>query len=794
MSISRLMQMAAAGAGGDYQISRSLRFNSADSAYLSRTFSAPTAGTKWTWSSWVKRSALYATKNEQTLFGTQGAGAQGAITFSDSSDFIQFKYSGAFRRSGPVSFRDVSAWYHIVVSIDTTDATESNRAKLYVNGIQQTWTTSTSITQNDTTQINQNVVHNIGSNSGASSSEYSNIYLAETYFIDGSALTPSSFGETNATTGVWSPIAYAGSYGTNGFYLNFSDNSGVTSTTLGKDQAGSNNWTPSGSPGFSVTAGAGNDSLVDVPTRNTEDVDTGAGGEVRGNYCTANPLDMNPTLVISNGNLNVTENTGAWLNGRCTFGMSSGKWYAESTVTGGLYQVFGIANSLAINTGYSGGSLVGNWAYGNDGSKIVNGVYTYPYGATFTTNDVIGMAFDADAGTLTMYKNGVSQGVLVSGLPANTYFPWVAVNGFGGDTTVSLNFGQRPFAHTAPSGFKALVTTNLPEPTVVQGDDYFNTVLYTGNTPSTNAITGVGFAPDWVWVKSRTVAEPSNLVDRVRGDNLRLKSSTTDAESAATFALNSDGFTVGANSESNTGSMVAWNWKANGAGASNEDGTVAGTVTVSANTTAGISIVTWTNPASGTPTIGHGLVVAPSFIIVKDRTFAYNWDVGCDSIGWANRLNLNTAGATSSGFWDSTAPTASVFTYAASGGNSGDSMVAYCFAAIPGFSAFGSYTGNGLADGPFVYTGFRPAWILFKVALGLGGESWTIYDTKRGTYNVMGPTIFANLSIGEATNNSVDVLSNGFKLRSNSAALNYSTATMIFAAFAEFPFKYSLAR
>jgi hypothetical protein len=240
------MLAAAAGTsagGGEYQISRSLRFNSADSAYLSRTFSAPTAGTKWTWSSWVKRSALYATKNEQTLFGTQGAGAQGAITFSDSSDFIQFKYSGAFRRSGPVSFRDVSAWYHIVVSIDTTDATESNRAKLYVNGIQQTWTTSTSITQNDTTQINQNVVHNIGSNSGASSSEYSNIYLAETYFIDGSALTPSSFGETNETTGVWSPIAYAGSYGTNGFYLNFSDNTDVT-TTLGEDQAGSNDWTP----------------------------------------------------------------------------------------------------------------------------------------------------------------------------------------------------------------------------------------------------------------------------------------------------------------------------------------------------------------------------------------------------------------------------------------------------------------------------------------------------------------------------------------------------------------------
>jgi hypothetical protein len=324
-------------------------------------------------------------------------------------------------------------------------------------------------------------------------------------------------------------------------------------------------------------------------------------------------------------------------------------------------------------------------------------------------------------------------------------------------------------------------------------------VLYPGNTPSTNAITGVGFAPDWVWVKSRTVAEPSNLVDRVRGDNLRLKSSTTDAESAATFALNSDGFTVGANSESNTGSMVAWNWKANGAGASNEDGTVAGTVTVSANTTAGISIVTWTNPASGTPTIGHGLVVAPSFIIVKDRTFAYNWDVGCDSIGWANRLNLNTTGATSSGFWNSTAPTASVFTYAASGGNSGDSMVAYCFAEVEGFSKFGSYTGNGLADGPFVYTGFRPAFLMVKrSSSGAGTANWVVLDTSRDIYNLAGQALMPNLPDVEYTPASsgypMDILSNGFKQRGASVSQNESTSTYIYMAFAENPFKYSLAR
>jgi hypothetical protein len=220
-------------------------------------------------------------------------------------------------------------------------------------------------------------------------------------------------------------------------------------------------------------------------------------------------------------------------------------------------------------------------------TNISNG--TTAYGNSYTANDVIGVAVDADNGALYFSKNGTFRNSGVAnkrGIQDRCGFTfWVCCGVSEYNTSASLNAGQRPFAYTAPSGFKALVTTNLPQPTVVQGDDYFNTVLFTGNYPTGQSITGVGFAPDLTWFKSRSVGDSHNLVDKVRGA-FRLKSNTTDAETSATVTLDSDGFTVGAQSESNNDSMVAWNWKANGAGVSNTDGTI--TSTVSANTTAGL--------------------------------------------------------------------------------------------------------------------------------------------------------------------------------------------------------------
>jgi len=449
-----------ASVSGGYQISRSLRFNSADSAYLNRTPASAGNRQTWTWSAWIKRSGL---STGNTLFGA-GASDGAVVRFENNDSLRLYDYNAGFSFDLTTSqvFRDVSAWYHIVLTYDSTQATSSNRTKLYVNGTQVTAFASAtypSLNQN-TSWFNNNVVHRLGVLS-FTASNYFNGYMTETNFIDGQALTPSSFGETNAQTGVWQPKAYSGSYGTNGFYLNFSDNSNTTAATLGKDYSGNgNNWTPNN---FSVTAGAGNDSLVDSPT--SYGTDTGVGGTVRGNYAILNPLTILPTgtaLSITNGNLDYSGSTG-WWGARSSIGMTSGKWYCEVTVTGGgapQNTLVGLTTSQATSTGsdfYAGQDAYGWGYYGSNGNKLNNGSST-AYGSSFTTNDVVGIAFDADAGTLVFYKNGTSQGTAYSSLTNGPYFfTFSEVNASG-----SINFGQRPFAYTAPSGFKALCTQNLP--------------------------------------------------------------------------------------------------------------------------------------------------------------------------------------------------------------------------------------------------------------------------------------------------------------------------------------------
>jgi hypothetical protein len=501
MSISRLMQMAAAG-GGEYQISRSLRFNSADSAYLSRTPASAGDRKTWTWSGWLKRSQI---SGYQYFFSAYTAATDAGFfgcLFADPSNTIQLIGGVQTWRATTQVFRDASAWYHIVVAVDTTQATPNNRVRLYINGSEVTaFSVTNNPNLNDDLGVNGNWAHTISSNTVTPNQFFSG-YMTEINFIDGQALTPSSFGETNETTGVWSPIKFNGPWnvgtGVNGFYLNFSDNSDVTAATLGADYSGNgNNWTPSGSPGFSVTAGAGNDSLVDTPTQ--YGTDTGAGGEVRGNYATLNVLAKGSAQSITNGNLDIAATSTVDNNTPSTIGMTSGKWYFEVTVTNlpgtGEYLI-GLGKNLSPNTVI--GSNATSWSYKDTGELYTNNVLT-AYGASYTTNDVLSAA---DAGTLTFYKNGASQGVAATGITSGPYFFLVGTYGSGGSRVA--NFGQRPFAYTAPSGFKALVTTNLPEPTVVQGDDYFNTVLYTGDGSNPRGITGVGFQPDFVWLK-RTV-------------------------------------------------------------------------------------------------------------------------------------------------------------------------------------------------------------------------------------------------------------------------------------------------
>jgi hypothetical protein len=772
---------------GGYQIERSLRFNSPDSAHLSRTPASAGNRKTWTWSGWAKLSSSslillseYEDTNNRLYLGWGGSN--------------QFDLFG--RNSGTIVintvanavFRDFSAWYHIVCVLDTTQATSTDRVKLYVNNVLQSLTNTTLPSQNTDLAINKATTHYIGSRNSVDT--FGNGYLTEINFIDGQALTPSSFGEFNSDTGVWQPIKYTGTYGTNGFYLNFSDN--ASTTTLGDDFSGNNNdWTTNN---FSVTAGAGNDSLVDSPTR--YGTDTGAGGEVRGNYCTLNPaiqpkISGSGSLTISNGGLTLTRGGGnGWgiAGGTTPILSGSGKWYYELAVTtsgAGADAVIGFHKFIKGTfpdalLGYTDGPDPDGYGYAMSGSKFNNGISAY--GASWTSGDVIGCAIDASGATssITFYKNGVSQGVAFSGLSGN-FIAAVSCSG----NTINLNFGQRPFAYTAPSGFKALVTTNLPTPTIEDGGDYFNAILYTG-TGASNARTGVGFQPDLVWIKERSGAADHALYDAVRGVQQQLESNTTTdetTESTGLTAFGSDGFTVGSLSQVNTNNdtYVAWNWKE--------------------STTSKFDIVTYTGNGSAR-TISHNLGVVPNMIIVKARTTA-STDQGWPVYHSANTaapetdyLLLNTDAATADldTVWNDTAPTSSVFSVGTNAlvNANNDTYVAYLFANVAGYSAFGSYTGNGNADGPFVYTGFRPAFVMIKRADNIA--DWVIIDDERSAYNVANLYLRPNDSASEVTSDRLDFISNGFKLRTTGANVNFSGDTYIYMAFAENPFSIALAR
>ena len=333
---------------------------------------------------------------------------------------------------------------------------------------------------------------------------------------------------------------------------------------------------------------------------------------------------------------------------------------------------------------------------------------------------------------------------------------------------------------------------------------------YTGNGGTlavSNAVNGVGMQPDLVWVKGRSVAYSHGLYDSVRGATKRLISNLTNAEDtlSGVTAFNSGGFSLGSdiNFNQNAATYVGWQWKGGGTPVSNTAGSI--TSSVSANTTAGFSVVTYTGTGAVGATVGHGLGVSPSLIIQKPRsagTSDDNWHVYHSSIGATGALSLNTTSGTSTSavWWNNTAPTSTVFTVGGSGAagytnNSGSTYVAYCFAPVSGYSAFGSYTGNGSADGPFVYTAMRPRFIMLKRSdTGGANYNWFVYDSERNTFNATQNYLEANLSTAEQTGVAVDFLSNGFKVRTASTYWNASGGTFIYMAFAENPFKYANAR
>ena len=779
-SANPLLLASAAGAAG-YEIERSVRFNAVDSASLSRTPASAGNRKTWTWTGWVKRSDVSTARNMLFSAGTNPAGAD-LFTIEFSSNQVRIADGGTtpFFTSTAL-YRDPSAWLHLLIAIDTTQATSTNRLKIYVNGTEVSGAFSYPA-QNYDTQINNTSIHYIGRWSGGL---YFSGYLADVHFIDGQALPPSSFGQFDSN-GVWQPKAYSGSYGTNGFYLPFSDNS--TAAALGTDGSGNGNtWTVNN---ISVAAGAGNDSLVDSPTN--YGTDTGAGGEVRGNYATLNPLD-NGGITLSNGNLDATTSTTAWKQVKSTAAIpATGKWYAEFTISAlanNIHTIIGISpSSLAVST-YPGNGA-NSISYQTHGYLWVNGSSSN-YGTLFALNDIMQIAVDRDAGKIWYGKNGTWLG---SGDPANGSNPisssvassidlFFAVGLYASGNSVVCNFGQRPFAYPAPSGFKALCTQNLPEPTIADGSTAMDVVLDTGANILTAAQGAIGGSADLLWIKDRASANNHQLIDTVRGGTATLQSNTTAAET--TYSAPS-------------GSSVAWTWNAGSSTVTNTDGTI--TSQVRANPSAGFSIVTYTGTGAA-GTVGHGLGAAPQLYIIKKRSAVENWFAMTTAIDGSVDFGIlnstasfqNAAGALA------TPPTSSAFSldfYSDTNG-SGSTFVAYCFAPVEGYSAFGPYTGNGSADGPFVYTGFRPRWLLIKSTAGsLTTDYWFVWDTARATYNPMDAHLYPNSSLSEKAPGTAnyDALSNGFKVRSTFVGLNTNAQTYIFAAFAESPFALARAR
>jgi len=789
---------------GGYTIAKSLRLRSSASAYLSRTPSSTGDRQKWTWSGWVKRGYLGDLAKVLAAFNNSGNSIF-AARFEANNTLNIYSFNTAteayiWQVQTTQVFRDPSAWYHIVLAVDTTQATAANRLKLYVNGSQVTaFSTSSYPSQNTNTELNASGYSMQIATGTANNSTYAQFYdgyLADTYLIDGTQKAASDFGETDAITGVWKPKAYTGTYGTNGFYLPFTDVATTSGSNagLGKDFSGNGNYWNTNN--ISVTSGSTYDSMKDVPT--LTDANTA-------NYAVMNPLQS--TTPPTNGNLTLSgASAGTWYASVGTIGMSSGKYYFEVNVqalAGAQSCHIGIVpQSYAVPTGTYIGNTATSYGYRQDGTVYNNNGGT-SYGASFAGGDLIGVALDLDNGTLVFYKNGTSQGTAASGLSGMYFFAFSVNNGSGATVIGNANFGQQPFAYTPPTGYKALNTYNLPDSTIVAGNEYMDATTYTGNG-STQTITNAGaFKPDFVWMKGRNYAVNNVLNDSVRGISKFLFSDSTSAELTNTgygvTAFNSNGFTAvddsagayGANGSSKT--YVAWQWQAGqGTTSSNTSGSI--TSTVSVNASAGFSIVTYTGNGSSGATVGHGLGVAPKMVIVKRRNSTESWSVttpvitGSLQYGWLNLTDaFNAAGES--------IPTSTVFypNNGTSQGANGSTYVAYCWAEVDGYSKIGKYTGNGSADGPFIFTGFRPKFIMTKRTDST--SNWCLLDTTRNPYNVASDNLTPNSSgTGDTIYGYMDFTSNGIKMRNSDSSWNASGGTYIYMAFAENPFKNSLAR
>ena len=809
---------AAGGSFYSYSIDQSLRFDGS-SSYLSKNdFGTATDTNIRTFSTWIKQSDL-SFSTYDAIIGCASSGIQTLTYYSDNPiGFYNTQGGASYEDNSAAVFRDTGAWFHIFFTYSHT----ANEMKLYINGsLTKGFSTGThgpleklAETGHITTLMKR-----------SNASQYVGAYLAETVLLDGYVGDINDFAESK--NGVWVPknISAAGlTYGANGFYLNYAD-----SSDLGKDVSGQDNH-------FTSNGLAAEDQVPDSPTNN---------------FATYNPL-VYSTATYAEGNLKF--DAGGWSSSywgsKSTFAIPKDKKIyieLEETATGGVNYAVGIATDSATPTGSNIGGTGSITLYHTEFK--INGTSTAHGQGSSVAGDIIGIAVDGSTGEVWFSRNGTwfttggagadpSTGTDPIGTVTNPNNEdlFLVVAGNTSTSNLFVNFGQDStnvasaesdangigtFEYAVPTDHVCLCASSLSEPAIspnsTTSDEYFNTVLWTGNGVDNNdaqEINGLSFEPNFVWIKGRSGTQYHELHDSVRGAGKRLFSNETSAETdfQTLTSFDDDGFTVAIGTAGNNGTnengttYVGWSWKAGGTAVLNEDGTIDSQV--SANQDAGFSIVTYSGTLSstGTASVGHGLSSRPEMVIYKSRNVtggdAGEWAVWHDYLSTDNhilRLQNSDAESNKSGNGDmSSLFTATTFgTNYTSGLNvTGNNYVAYCFHSVDGYSKFGSYEGNGSADGTFVYTGFRPAWIMVKEIDASG--FWMIQDNKIYPFN-NGDTrsLAANDSGAESTisarGNEMDILSNGFKMRASTGDFNASN-THIYVAFAEAPFKYSLAR
>ena len=825
-------QWNAPSGGGDFyshQIANSCRFKSASSDSLSLTFGTSTDLSKFTFSCWVKRSLTHSNggnTNWQNIIGRgttiagggaafgfeSGGGTSGGLNNRDRIAWYGLAGDGGGSTGGDDRiagyYYDTSAWYHIIVRVDTS-LSAATKIRYYVNGDLKV-RTSTNEPTGDMSRFNTAAAHFIGADvNGAFDLD---AYLAEVVFCDGQSLGPDSFGETK--NGVWIPSDPSGlTFGNNGFYLKFAD-----SSALGTDSSGNDNdWTV-----VNLTA---HDQMKDTPT---------FGSDNGGNFATLGPLFRTSNIVYGEGNL-------AWSGSANERGMMSNWAIPIGTKAYFEYYASAWAGSendtqiLGVNQGHAaliGGDRGGDetaYSYRSNGYKaILTTKSVYGSEVQWGTGSIISCAVDRVNHTINFAKNNSYQGTFAISADYDLY-PYV---GNGGGTSVAggyINFGADGtfagtktaggnaddngygnFIYAPPSGFLAMCSGNVPVAEEVDpaetDDDFpqklFNTVLHTGS--GAEKAIAVGFQPDWSWIKERGAAGDHKLTDSSRGVTKSLEINTTTAEATeaqGVKAFTSTGITLGTDVayNNNTDTYVSWNWRVNGGTtATNENGSIDTTVQV--NAAAGISIVTWTGSGSAA-TLGHGLGATPAFVVGKSRTASadlMDWpamhkNMNGGALGVDNsRIYFNSPDAYSTGtLWVPSQNSSTVF--GSSGANTNDGSknhVAYCFAEVEGFSKFGYYEGNGNADGAFVYTGFSPALVICKSVDS--GSDWQMFDNKRLGANSTNNELQTNESDAEVATLMIDLLSNGFKCR---IATDPNVAeTYVYLAWASNPFKYATAR